>query len=110
MYVYSDSMRQSYFQRSQIVGARLPGTSVTKTSHLLGISRGTASKVMATYTHLGRIRVEKQNSRRKDKRTTAAQVTIKFNQYLDHPVFLIIVSRHLQLCHSSNSQASFHRC
>ena len=36
----------SDFKRSQIVGARMVGGSVTKTVHMFGISRGTVSKVM----------------------------------------------------------------
>ena len=38
--------------RGQNVGARLAGASVTKMATLLGLSRATVSKVMATYTHI----------------------------------------------------------
>ena len=36
----------SDFQRSQIVGARMVGTSVTKTVQMFDISRSTVSKIM----------------------------------------------------------------
>jgi hypothetical protein len=36
----------SGFEIGQIVGARLPGASLTKTATLLGVSRATVSKVM----------------------------------------------------------------
>ena len=39
----------SDFKRSQIVGARMVGGSVTKTVHMFGISRGTVSKVMIAF-------------------------------------------------------------
>jgi len=39
----------SDFQNGQIVGARLAGASVTKTSTLLGVSRAAVPKVMMTY-------------------------------------------------------------
>jgi hypothetical protein len=44
----------SDFERGQIVGARLAGTSVTKTATLLGALRATVSKVMSTYTNHGK--------------------------------------------------------
>jgi len=44
----------SDFQRGQIVGACLAGAYVTKIVTLLGVSRATVSKVMTTYTNLGR--------------------------------------------------------
>ena len=43
----------SDFQRGQIVGAHLAGTSVTKTGTLLGVSRAAVSKVMTAYTNHG---------------------------------------------------------
>ena len=39
----------SDFQRGQIVGARMTGTSVTETAQILGVSRGTALKVMTAF-------------------------------------------------------------
>jgi transposase len=82
----------SDFERRQIVGPRLTGASVTKTTILLGVSRATVSKVMLTYTNLGKTTSAKRNNKRKsdlterdrralrrivskNHRTTAAQVT-----------------------------------
>jgi len=45
----------SDFPRGQTVGARLAGASVTKMATLLGVSRAAFSKVMMTYTNLGRM-------------------------------------------------------
>jgi transposase len=55
----------SYFERGQIVGARLAGTSVTKTTTLLGVSRVTIYKVMLAYTNNGKTTSTKRNSERK---------------------------------------------
>jgi len=52
----------SDFQRGQIVGAHLAGTSVTKTATLLGVSRAAVYKVMTKYTHHGRTSSAKRNS------------------------------------------------
>jgi len=45
-----------------IVGACLPGASVTKTATLLGVSRAAISKVMLTYRNHGRTSSAKRNS------------------------------------------------
>jgi predicted transcriptional regulator len=42
------------FERGQIVGMRLGGTSVIKTATLLGVSRATVSKVMSATRIMGR--------------------------------------------------------
>jgi hypothetical protein len=44
----------SDFEIEQIFGARLAGASVIKTATLLGVSRGTLSKVMSAYTNHGK--------------------------------------------------------
>jgi predicted transcriptional regulator len=44
----------SDFERGQIIGARLSGTSVTKTATLLRVSRATVSNVMSAYMNNGR--------------------------------------------------------
>ena len=57
----------SGFQRGQIVGVRLAGTSLTKTATLLGVSRAAGSKVVRAHIHIMerhhqlRIVVENQN-------------------------------------------------
>jgi len=57
----------SDFQRGQIVGVCLAGTSVTKLANLLGESRAAVSKVMKSYTHHGRTSWAKRNSGKKQK-------------------------------------------
>jgi transposase len=86
------------FERGQIVGARLPGASMTKTATLLGVSRMTVSKVMSAYTNHGKTSSSKRNSGRrstltegdrrilrrivsKNHRTTAAQVNCSRIEY-----------------------------
>jgi transposase len=89
----------SDFQRGQFVGARLAGTSVTKSSTVLGVSRAAVSKVMSAYTNHGKTTATKRNSGRtstlteriiiywkdsfeKYRWTTAAQVTAELNIHL----------------------------
>ncbi|GFX53303.1 RNase H domain-containing protein [Trichonephila clavipes] len=50
----------SDFKRIQIVGARLAGASMAKTSQFLGYTRGTVSKVMTKYTQIGKTRSAKK--------------------------------------------------
>jgi hypothetical protein len=50
------------FERGQIVGALLAGSSVTKTVTVLGVLRVTVSKVMLAYTNQGEITSAKRNS------------------------------------------------
>ncbi|XP_076052817.1 uncharacterized protein LOC143032232 [Oratosquilla oratoria] len=55
----------SGFKRGQIVGARMAGASITKTTELLGISRGTVSKVMTAFEREGKTSSAKHRSGRK---------------------------------------------
>jgi transposase len=55
----------SGFERRQIVGARLVGTSVIKTVTLSGVSRATVTKAMSAYTNHGKTTSAKRNSGRK---------------------------------------------
>jgi predicted transcriptional regulator len=55
----------SNFQRGQIVGARLAGTSVIKTATLLGAFRAAVSKVITAYTNHGKTSLAKRNGGRK---------------------------------------------
>jgi hypothetical protein len=106
----------SDFQIGEIVGMRLAGESVTKTTTLLSVPRTRVSKVMSTYTNNEKTASAKRNSGRKstltgrDRRTlkttvsknhttTAAQVTAELNVHLEDPVFTETVRREL---HKSN--------
>ena len=55
----------SDFKRGQIVGARMAGSSVTKTAEVFGVARSTISKVMTAFEKEGKTSSLKQNSRRK---------------------------------------------
>jgi predicted transcriptional regulator len=59
----------SDFQRGHIVGARLPGASVTKTVTLLGVSRAAVPKVMTAYKNHAKTSSAKRNSGRKHTRS-----------------------------------------
>ena len=91
------------FQRGQIVGARIAGATIIETAQLLEISRGTVSKVMATYEKegktssakhkLGRSSSLSERDRRtlncivrKDHKTTASKITAELNEHRERPV------------------------
>ncbi|XP_076049271.1 uncharacterized protein LOC143029942 [Oratosquilla oratoria] len=93
----------SDFKRGQIVGARMAGTSITKTAELLGVSRGTVSKVMTAFEREGKTSSAKHRSGRKlklserdrrtlnqivrkDRKTTASKITAELNEHLQNPV------------------------
>jgi transposase len=55
----------SDFPRGQIVGEHSAGESATKAAILLGVSRGTVSKIMLAYTDHEKKSAAKRNSGRK---------------------------------------------
>ncbi|MBJ5510258.1 helix-turn-helix domain-containing protein [Salmonella enterica subsp. enterica serovar Meleagridis] len=55
----------SEFRRGQIVGARLVGASVTTVAQVLGVSRGTVSKVLTEYNVHGTTSSARHNCGRK---------------------------------------------
>ena len=57
----------SDFQRGQIVGARMAVASVTETAQMLGMSRGTVSKVMTAFEREGKMSSAKHRSGQKSK-------------------------------------------
>ena len=57
----------SNFKRGQIVGARMAGASVTKTTKLLGLAKSTVSKEMIAFEKEGKTSSLEQNSWRKRK-------------------------------------------
>jgi predicted transcriptional regulator len=67
----------THFQRGQIVGAHLPGASVSKTDPLLGISRAAVSKVMTAYTNHWKTSSDERNSGQKPKLSERDHHTLK---------------------------------
>jgi hypothetical protein len=67
----------SDFERGQIVGARLTGTSVTKTATLLRVSTAKISKVISAYTNHVKTTSAKRNSRRKSTLTERDRRVLK---------------------------------
>ncbi|XP_076043606.1 uncharacterized protein LOC143026722 [Oratosquilla oratoria] len=81
----------SDFKRVQTVGARMAGASITKTAELLGVSRGTVSKVMTAFEREGKTSSAKHRSGRKLKlserdRRTLNRITAELNEHLQNPV------------------------
>jgi hypothetical protein len=52
----------SDFESGQIIGAHIPGASVTKTATLLGLSRAADFNVMSIYTNNGKTMSVKRNN------------------------------------------------
>jgi transposase len=67
----------SDFERGQIVGSRLAGASLIKTTTLLGVSRAAVSKVMSACTKHGKIISAKMNSGRKSALTERDRHTFR---------------------------------
>jgi len=94
----------SDFQRGQIVGAHLVGSSLTKTATLLSASRAAVFKVMAAHTNYGETSSTERNSGRnpkrsegdrrelkriisKNHRTTIAKIRAELNTHLKDSVY-----------------------
>jgi transposase len=106
----------SDFQRGQIVGVRLAGSSVTKMAILLGVSKTAVSKVRTSYTNHEKTSPPKRNSGRKQKlserdrhslkrtltinrRSTAAKVTAELNIHLEDCSYTTSLTRVSQIQH-----------
>jgi len=100
------------FQRGQILGARLAGATVTVTSKLLNVLRGTVSTIMTAYAKYGKTSSAKKNSGRNPKltdrdrrtlkrivtrqhKTTATKVTADLNTHLSNIILTKTVRREL---------------
>jgi len=104
------------FQRGLIVGARLAGASVSKTTTLCGVTQGTISNVMTAYTVYGKTESAKHSSDRKtklqdrdrralnrivtsQKKTTTKKLTTELNMHLNTPVSSKTMRRELlEMC------------
>jgi transposase len=103
-------------KRGMIIGARLAGASVSRTTNLVGVSRTSVSRVMAAYKNLGKVSSAKHNSGQKSKlkyrnrgvlkrivarnrKTTLPQITSEMNTHLQNPVSMKTVQRQL---HAAN--------
>ncbi|XP_073410924.1 cytosolic arginine sensor for mTORC1 subunit 1 isoform X1 [Dendrobates tinctorius] len=102
----------SDFQRGQIVGARMAGASVAESAQMLGVARGTVSKVMTAFEREGKMSAAKHRSGRKsklterdhrtlkrivreDRKTRAPKITAELNEHLQNPVSTKTVRREL---------------
>ena len=92
----------SDFQKGQIVDPWMAGATVTETAQLLGISRGTVSKVMAAYEKEGKISFAKHKSGlssslseryrktlncivRKGHKTNTSKITVELKEHQSKP-------------------------
>lgn len=99
-------------QKGLIIGARLPGASMSKTANFMGISWNTVSRVTAAYKKLGKVIFAKENSRQNSKltdrdrsvlkrivapklKTTLPQITSGVNTHLQNPLSTKTVQRQL---------------
>ena len=102
----------SNFKRKKTVDTCIEGFSVTKTAELIGVPRGTVSKIMTSFEKERKTSPLKHNSGRKRKladrdrqalmrnvrkghENTAPKITAELNDHLENPVSLKPISREL---------------